>query len=130
MNRECPILKQAGPVLVLDGSSAALRRLVAATCGRSASAEGAEACPLRESAVAEAERGLEEALGRLCRSEAAERQGELYRHVQRMVDRCVIENSLRRSEGCQVRAAEILGMSRNTLRSKMRELGLRSEDYA
>lgn len=54
----------------------------------------------------------------------------VYRHVKRLVDRSLVEAALKRAEGCQVRAAELLGISRNTLRSKMAELEIRSADYA
>ena len=43
------------------------------------------------------------------------------------VDRLVLETVLRYVKGNQVQAAEVLGMSRTTLRAKMRSLGLAIE---
>jgi two-component system nitrogen regulation response regulator GlnG len=45
---------------------------------------------------------------------------DLYRRVINFVDRILISLAMRRAGGKQVRAAEILGMSRVTLRAKLR----------
>ena len=77
----------------------------------------------------DAERLIDRVLQSLCRTYPARCPEGLYRHVVRIVDRSVLSAVLGRVDGCQVRAAEILGISRNTLRSKMRELGLEREDF-
>jgi len=62
-------------------------------------------------------RGLLAALGK-------ERDGQLYEHVLALVERPLLEAVLARCGGNQVRAAAILGINRNTLRKKMRALGI------
>jgi nitrogen regulation protein NR(I) len=51
-------------------------------------------------------------------------QPDLYHHVQSVTDRLILTAVLRHTEGNQVEAARLLGISRNTLRAKMRVLGL------
>ena len=51
-------------------------------------------------------------------------RGNIYYHVQAAVDRVVLDAVLEHAKGNQVEAAELLGISRNTLRSKLRNLGL------
>jgi nitrogen regulation protein NR(I) len=57
------------------------------------------------------------------------RRGEpdIYAKVTVAVDRVILETVLRHVKGNQVHAAEVLGMSRTTLRAKMRGLGLAIE---
>ena len=51
----------------------------------------------------------------------------LYEAVQSEVDRVVMDLVMRHTGGNQVQAAQVLGISRMTLRSKLRTLGLLSE---
>ncbi len=81
--------------------------------------EGATASPL-PSAVA----GGDLEVGRLTRELLDKGRGNIYYHVQAAVDRVVLEAVLEHVKGNQVEAAELLGISRNTLRSKLRNLGL------
>ena len=48
----------------------------------------------------------------------------LYSLVVERVERPLIELTLRKTQGNQVRAAEILGINRNTLRKKISELNI------
>jgi DNA-binding protein Fis len=53
------------------------------------------------------------------------RAPDLYRRVIREVERALIEEALQRAKGSQTRAAKILGIHRNTLRTRMRALGIK-----
>ena len=48
----------------------------------------------------------------------------LYDRIVREVERPLIAISLAASRGNQIRAAQLLGLNRNTLRKKIRELGV------
>ncbi|WP_018608529.1 helix-turn-helix domain-containing protein [Uliginosibacterium gangwonense] len=48
----------------------------------------------------------------------------LYDMVMRQVERPLLEYALRRSNGNQTQAAELLGITRNTLRRKITDYGL------
>lgn len=56
-----------------------------------------------------------------------EKKGVLYRSVLEAIEKPLIEHTLERTEGNQLKAARILGVNRNTLRTKMKKLGI---DYA
>lgn len=49
-------------------------------------------------------------------------EGMMYDSLTRMMEKLLIEKALYETNGNQIRAAEILGMNRNTLRTKMRTL--------
>jgi two-component system nitrogen regulation response regulator GlnG len=53
-----------------------------------------------------------------------EKKGELYDEVTRAVERHIIARALRETRGHQGQASELLGITRTTLRNKLRELGL------
>ena len=52
------------------------------------------------------------------------KEEKLYRLTLKAVERPLIEKALERTYGNQIRAANILGINRNTLRSKIKELGI------
>jgi two-component system nitrogen regulation response regulator GlnG len=62
---------------------------------------------------------VEALVGELLRSGST----EVYRTVTQAVDRVVLEAVLRHAGGNQVRASELLGISRTTLRAKLQGLG-------
>lgn len=59
-----------------------------------------------------------------------ERHGEdlppagLYDRILALVERPLIERCLKACDGNQIKAAQLLGLNRNTLRKKMKELGM------
>ncbi|MFQ5803570.1 MAG: sigma-54-dependent transcriptional regulator [Candidatus Methylomirabilales bacterium] len=67
-------------------------------------------------------------LGREVRAElrriGAEKEGQLYEHVLSLVERPLLQAALERAGGNQLKAAQLLGINRNTLRKRMKELGI------
>lgn len=53
-----------------------------------------------------------------------EKQGVLYRYVLETVEKPLIEHALERTYGNQLKAAKILGINRNTMRTKIKKLGI------
>jgi len=51
----------------------------------------------------------------------------VYNRVMREVEKPLIERSLKATNGNQIKTAALLGINRNTLRKKIRELGIRLE---
>lgn len=51
-------------------------------------------------------------------------KGEIYNWVIGNAERMLIEKALERSSGNQILAAKILGINRNTLRAKIKKLGV------
>ncbi len=54
----------------------------------------------------------------------ASEQTDIYKTLERSVDRVLLEEVLEYTKGSQAEAARVLGISRTTLRNKLRELGL------
>ncbi|HKJ70195.1 MAG TPA: helix-turn-helix domain-containing protein [Gammaproteobacteria bacterium] len=54
--------------------------------------------------------------------------GRLYYVVQAEVEQALLERILLETGGNQRRAAELLGLNRNTLRKKVQEYGIRTRD--
>jgi len=53
-----------------------------------------------------------------------EKNGVLYRYIVEGVEKPLIEHTLKHTYGNQLRAARILGINRNTMRSKIKKLGI------
>jgi len=58
-----------------------------------------------------------------------EKKGILYKSVVEAIEKPLIEQALERTEGNQLKAAKILGLNRNTLRTKIKRLGIYTERY-
>lgn len=59
----------------------------------------------------------------------SEKEGVLYRSILQIVEKPLIENILERTDGNQLKAARILGLNRNTLRTKIKRLGINIEKW-
>jgi two-component system nitrogen regulation response regulator GlnG len=68
---------------------------------------------------------LEEKLADLVERMGGLDRGDIYDMVMQRVEKPLITHVLKRTEGNQVRAASLLGINRNTLRKKIRELGIK-----
>lgn len=58
-----------------------------------------------------------------------EKKGVLYKSILEVIEKPLIERALERTEGNQLKAARILGINRNTMRVKIRKLGIDPEAY-
>lgn len=56
-------------------------------------------------------------------------EGEIYRSLVNELEKVVIEKALKRSAGNQISAAKILGLHRNTLRTKIRKLDIKLTQF-
>jgi len=54
----------------------------------------------------------------------AEKRGVLYKSVLEAIEKPLIEQTLERTDGNQLKAARILGINRNTMRAKIKKLGI------
>ena len=57
------------------------------------------------------------------------KEGNIYRAVIEDTERILIEKALQHSEGNQLTAAKLLGINRNTLRTKIRKLNIDQRKY-
>jgi two-component system nitrogen regulation response regulator GlnG len=69
---------------------------------------------------------LEEKLADLVDRMGGLEQGDIYTMVLHRVEKPLITLVLKKTEGNQVRAANLLGINRNTLRKKIKELGIKA----
>lgn len=67
---------------------------------------------------------LKERIVELEESLFKEKQGILYKSILEVVEKPLIEYVLERTEGNQLKAAKILGLNRNTIRTKIKKLGI------
>jgi len=67
---------------------------------------------------------LDEKIVELDDSLYKEKQGLVYKFVLEAVEKPLIERALERTYGNQVKAAKILGINRNTMRTKIKKLGI------
>jgi DNA-binding protein Fis len=58
-----------------------------------------------------------------------EKKGVLYKSVLKAIEKPLIEQTLERTEGNQLKAARLLGLNRNTLRVKIKKLEINVEKW-
>jgi two-component system, NtrC family, nitrogen regulation response regulator GlnG len=58
-----------------------------------------------------------------------EKKGALYKSIMHEIEKPLIEHILERTEGNQLKAARILGINRNTMRAKIKKLGINTRVY-
>ncbi|MFA6218031.1 MAG: helix-turn-helix domain-containing protein [Candidatus Omnitrophota bacterium] len=58
-----------------------------------------------------------------------DKKGVLYRFIIETIEKPLFECALERTAGNQLKAARILGINRNTMRSKIRKLGIDPNNY-
>ena len=58
-----------------------------------------------------------------------EKQGRLYQFVLESIEKPLIERALERTYGNQLKAAKILGINRNTMRAKIKKLGINPNQW-
>jgi len=59
----------------------------------------------------------------------SEKRGRLYKSVLFEIEKPLIEHVLERTEGNQLKAAKILGINRNTMRVKVKRLGIDPDQW-
>lgn len=73
--------------------------------------------------------GIREMVTELEKYLYSEKKGVLYKSILELVEKPIIERVLERTEGNQLKAARILGINRNTMRAKIKKLGIDPEAY-
>jgi two-component system nitrogen regulation response regulator GlnG len=58
-----------------------------------------------------------------------EKKGILYKSILEVIEKPLIEHTLKITEGNQVKAARVLGINRNTMRAKIKKLGINPEQW-
>gem|GEM_PF-298828 len=72
---------------------------------------------------------IEDKVIELERSLYDEKKGLLYKAILEVVEKPLIESVLERTEGNQMKAARILGINRNTIRVKIKKLGILADKW-
>ncbi len=58
-----------------------------------------------------------------------DKEGVIYKSIIEIIEKPLIERALERTEGNQIKAARILGINRNTMRAKIKKLGINTRAY-
>jgi DNA-binding protein Fis len=74
--------------------------------------------------IDEKAREIEKALLELDRMFLKEQEGKIYHIMLNALDKSLIKNTLSVTFGNQIKAARLLGINRNTLRAKIKKLGI------
>ena len=57
------------------------------------------------------------------------KKGILYKSILEVIEKPILERALERADGNQLKAAKILGINRNTIRAKIKKLGINPDIY-
>lgn len=78
--------------------------------------------------IAENEKKIQEIVSQMLKAEGygvvEEKSGILYKTVMAKVEKQLVDFVLEQTEGNQLKTARILGINRNTLRTKIKKLGI------
>ncbi len=78
--------------------------------------------------IAENEKKIQEIVSQMLKAEGygvvEEKSGVLYKTVMAKVEKQLVDFVLEQTEGNQLKTARILGINRNTLRTKIKKLGI------
>lgn len=80
--------------------------------------------------IAQDEKKIKDMIAHLLREEGysmsddSQKRGMLYKAVLEKIEKQLIEQILERTEGNQIKAAKFLGINRNTIRAKIKKLGI------
>jgi DNA-binding protein Fis len=72
---------------------------------------------------------IEDKIVELERALYDEKKGLLYKAIMEVVEKPLIESVLERAEGNQMKASRILGINRNTIRVKIKKLGILADKW-
>ncbi|OGC33090.1 hypothetical protein A2311_05015 [candidate division WOR-1 bacterium RIFOXYB2_FULL_48_7] len=70
---------------------------------------------------------IEDKINQLAESFFSEHEGNVYRFLVESLERPLLERVLISTKGNQLEASRILGINRNTLRDKLRKLGIKKQ---
>ncbi|MFH1441711.1 MAG: helix-turn-helix domain-containing protein [Candidatus Omnitrophota bacterium] len=72
---------------------------------------------------------IEESIAEIEKSLNNQKKGVLYKSILEKIEKPIFERILERTYGNQLKAARILGINRNTMRAKIKKLGINPELY-
>ncbi|HOW42093.1 MAG TPA: helix-turn-helix domain-containing protein [Candidatus Omnitrophota bacterium] len=72
---------------------------------------------------------LKEKIGEIGDALLHEKKGQLYKSILAIIEKPLLEHVLARTEGNQLKAARILGINRNTIRAKIKKLGINTGEW-
>jgi two-component system nitrogen regulation response regulator GlnG len=121
------LVRHSWPGNVRELENAMLRAAVLARGGRMLVGDDFDLAGQHRASASETlplEEAVRRRLGELLHADATAATGDLHAALISAVERPLIEVVLQRAGGNQVKAAEMLGINRNTLRKKITELGI------
>lgn len=86
--------------------------------------DGAKIVDVLQETPYPAQRSIEDKVIEIESSLYDDKKGELYKAILEAVEKPLIEQVLKKTEGNQLKAARILGLNRNTIRTKIKKLNI------